>query len=258
MITMFKHSGYFTGRSMRILLRQPVYLAFTLLQPMVWLLLFSQLFRRVTEVPGFGGSSYTTFLAPGVLVMTAIMSANWAGTLFIEDMRTGVMDRHLTSPASRAGLVVGAMAYWAVVTVVQGLIVLAVGFAIGARYAGGIPGLLAVILTAVLVALVFAGFSCAVALNVRSQETLIGMSMFLTLPLVFLSSVLMAPSLLPGWIQGFGKVNPVNWASVAVRTALTSHPDWGAVFLRVGGLLALVLVTATMATGAFRAYKEAA
>lgn len=256
MITTVQHSGYLAGRSMRILARQPVYLAFTLLQPMVWLLLFSQLFKKITEVPGFGSGSYITFLTPGVIVMTAIMSANWAGTLFIDDMNTGVMDRSLTSPMSRAGMVNGALSYWAVVTTVQTLIVFGVGFLIGGRFAGGVVGILVTILAAVLLALVFAALSCAMALVVRSQETLIGMSMFLTLPLTFLSSVLIAPSLLPGWIQAVTKFNPVNWAALASRSAVSARPDWAVVWGHIGLLAGLLVVMSWLATGAFKAYQR--
>ncbi|MDG4766912.1 ABC transporter permease [Solwaraspora sp. WMMD406] len=257
MTSTLQHSGYLAGRSMRLLARQPAYLVFTLLQPMVWLLLFSQLFQRVTDVPGFGYDSYVTFLTPGVIVMTAIMSANWAGTSFIDDMRTGVLDRNLTSPVSRAGMVNGALAYWAVVTTVQALIVFGVGLLLGARFAGGLVGVLLVIVSANLLALVFAAFSCAMALVVRSQETLIGMSMFITLPLTFLSSVLMAPSLLPDWIQTVTKFNPVDWAAVASRTALSADPDWGVVGGRLALLAGLLVVMTFLATRAFRAYQRA-
>lgn len=256
MLATLQHSNYLAGRSMRLLARQPVYLVFTLFQPMVWLLLFSQVFRQVTNVPGFGETSYITFLTPGVIVMTAVMSANWAGTAFIDDMRTGVMDRHLTSPVSRVGLINGALAYWAVVTVVQALIVFGVGALMGARFDGGVLGGVLVIVAATLLALVFAAFSCAMALIVRSQETLIGMSMFLTLPLTFLSSVLMAPSLLPGWVQGIARVNPVNWAAVASRSALSANQDWAVIFSRLGLLLALLVVLVGAAVGAFRSYQR--
>lgn len=257
MITTLKHSSYLAGRSMRILARQPAYLFFTLLQPMVWLLLFSQLFRRVTDVPGFGATSYITFLTPGVIVMTAIMSANWAGTMFIDDMKVGVMDRNLTSPVSRAGMINGALAYWAVITVVQALIVFGVGLLLGARFDGGLPGVLLTIVSATLLALFFAAFSCAMALIVRSQETLIGMSMFLVLPLTFLSSVLMARTLLPGWMTTVARLNPVDWAVVASREALRANPDWTVVSGRVGLLLVLLVVMSWLATGAFRAYQRA-
>lgn len=256
MVTTLKHSTYLTGRSLRFLQREPVYLAFTLLQPMVWLLLFSQLFERVVELPGFGDVSYVAYLTPGVIVMTALMSANWAGSSFIDDMERGVMDRHLTSPVSRVALINGILAYQAVVTVVQSLVVFGVGLLMGARYDGGLLGVAVVLVAATLLAVIFAALSCAMALVLRSQESLIGMFQFLAFPLVFLSSVLMAPSLVPGWVATVAKFNPVDWAAVASREALIASVDWATVGGRLGLLLAAATVMTWLAARAFRSYQR--
>lgn len=75
MTTLAVHSGQLTLRGLRTLLRQPVYVAITLVQPMIWLLLFGQLFRRIADLPGFSGASYITYLAPGVVIMTALFGS---------------------------------------------------------------------------------------------------------------------------------------------------------------------------------------
>lgn len=256
MLTSVQHSAFLTVRSLRFLRREPVYLAFTLLQPMVWLLLFSQLFERVVDIPGFGDISYIAYLTPGVIVMTALMSANWAGTTFIDDMNRGVMDRYLTSPVSRVALINGILSYQAVITLVQSLIVFGVGLLMGARYDGGVVGVLIVLAAAVLLAVIFAALSCAMALTLRSQESLIGMFQFLAFPLVFLSSVLMAPALLPGWVATAARFNPVDWAAVVSREALAADPDWGDVAGRGGLLLGLAIVMTWLATRAFRSYQH--
>ncbi|NJC68739.1 ABC transporter permease [Planosporangium thailandense] len=256
MSTFVGHSRLLTLRSLRTLSRQPAYLLFTLVQPMVWLLLFGQLFRRIAELPGFGAASYVEYLTPGLVVMTAMMTAGWSGTSFIQDMERGVMDRNLTSPVSRAALITGSLAHQAVTTVVQSLIVFGVGLATGARYRGGIRGVVVVLACAVLLALIFAALSDAIALLVRQQEALIGVSQFLAMPLAFLSSVMMAPALMPGWVGDVARFNPVDWAAVASREALTSTPDWGLVLDRGALLLALAIVMGWLATRAFRAYQR--
>ena len=88
-------------RHVRRLLRKPAWVAVTLIQPMIWLLLFGALFKSVTQIPGFVGGSYIEYLTPGVVIMTAISSAGWSGMAFIDDMRSGVMDRMLASPVRR-------------------------------------------------------------------------------------------------------------------------------------------------------------
>jgi ABC-2 type transport system permease protein len=250
------HSLLLTARSLRTLSRQPMYLAFTLIQPMIWLLLFGQLFEKLSDLPGFGQSSYLEYLTPGVVVMTAMFSAGWAGTSFIQDMDRGVMDRNLTSPLRRGALISGSLAYQAVTTVIQSLIVIGVALLSGARFAGGAVGVLALIGFAVLLALSFAALSDAVALLVRQQEALIGVSQFLTLPLTFLSSVLMAPALMPGWVAEVARFNPVDWAAEGSREALAAAPDWSLVARDLGLLFALMLLMAYLATRSFRTYQR--
>lgn len=256
MTTSLGHSAVLTGRQLRHLRREPAYLLFTLAQPMVWLILFSQLFTRIVEVPGFGADDYISFLTPGIVVMTAVMTANWAGTSFIEDMGRGVMDRHLVSPIRRSSLIAGVVIYQALITVAQTLIVLGTGWLLGARYPGGALGVLVLTLIAVLLASFFAALSCAMALWVRSQEALIGMSQMLVLPLIFMSSVLMAPGLLPNWIGTVARFNPVDWATVASREVVVVDTDWAAVGL-YGALLAVITILAgVLATRAFRSYQR--
>jgi ABC-2 type transport system permease protein len=223
---------------------------------MVWLLLFSQLFERVVELPGFGDVSYVAYLAPGVIVMTAMMNAGWAGTSLVDDMDRGVMDRYLASPVRRVAIVNGILAYQAAVTVVQSLIVFGVALAMGARYEAGAVGIVVVLAAAVLLAVIFAALSCAAALLMRTQDALIGIFQFLAFPLLFLSSTLMAPALLPDWIGSAAKFNPVDWAVVASREALLSSPDWGLVGGRVALLAALAIVMTWLSARAFRAYQR--
>lgn len=252
----FVHTNVIAAGRLRSLRREPAYLLFTLAQPLVWLILFGQLFKRLTDMPGFETSDYISYLTPGVVVMTAVMSANWSGTGLIDDMNRGVMNRYLTSSIRRSSIVSGVVAYQAVITFTQSLIVLGVGWLLGAQYLGGPVGMAIVVLLAVLVSSFFSAVSCAMALVLRSDEALIGMSQMLALPLIFLSSVLMAPELLPDWISAVATVNPIDWAAQASREALSASADWAVIGLR-GLLLVLVWIGASiLATLAFRSYRR--
>ena len=102
----------------------PVFLVMNLVQPLIWLLLFGQLFKSIVEIPGFGdGQSYLEFLTPGIVMMMALFGSAWAGTVYIQDMDRGVMDRFLTSPTNRGALMVSTLIYQAILTIVQSLIV---------------------------------------------------------------------------------------------------------------------------------------
>ena len=78
----------------------------------------------------------------------------------------------------------------------------------------------------------------------------------LTLPLSFLSSAMMAREVAPDWIQTVSTYNPVDWTVVASREALSANPDWGAIWPRLGGLLAVALIGVWLATRAFRSYQR--
>jgi len=229
----------------------------TLIAPIIWLLLFGQLFRSVVHIPGFstGSGSYLEFITPGVIVMTALFSSGWAGTVYIDDMNRGVMDRLLASPVRRGAMMIGTLAYQAVTTVVQTLIVFGVAYISGARFRGGVVGIVVTIVAAALISVIMASFSNALALLLRQQEALIGVSQFIVLPLQFLSSAIMDTRLSPHWVQHVARYNPVDWAVVASRQALSAGTEWGAVWPRLGFLAALASAMAWLATRAFRSYQ---
>ena len=250
------HSGLMAGRWLRILWRQPWYVAITLVQPVIWLLLFGALFERVVDIPGFGGDDYVDFLVPGIVVMTALFSAGWSGMGIINDLDRGVMDRFLVSPARRGSLIAGPLGQLAAIVVIQSLIIVGLGLGRGADLAGGVAGVAVLIACSVLLAWAVGGLSMAIALLARKEETLIGAVNFLVLPLTFLSTAFMPSSLAPGWLGDVAGYNPVNWAIEAGREALAAEPDWADVAGWTGLLVAAALACGWVAERALRAYQR--
>ncbi|SHM29787.1 ABC transporter permease [Cryptosporangium aurantiacum] len=244
-----------TVRSLRTLGRQPVFLAFNLIQPLLWLLLFGTVFSAIDRLPGIG-DSYLEYLAPGVVAMTAMLTANWAGSDLIQDIERGVMDRTLSSPTRRGAIIAASIVYQGICMVILGLIVFAAAWLAGVRYPGSWVGVPVTIGLAVLLAAAFTALSDALAVLLRSQNALIGLSQFLTLPLSFLSSVMIAPSLMPSWVASAAKWNPLDWAATGSREALSASPDWALVGRDAAQLAALALVLAVAAVSAFRTYQR--
>ncbi|MBV9195420.1 MAG: ABC transporter permease [Solirubrobacterales bacterium] len=242
-------------RGARTLRRQPAYLGMTIVQPLIWLLMFGALFRAVSRIPGFHGS-YVDFLTPGVVMMLAVFSAGWTGMGFVEDINAGVMDRMLASPVWRGALNAGTVAYGAFTVVIQTVLIVLLALGLGADFRGGVVGVLVLILAAALLGAIFASLSNCIGLLARQRESVIGAVTFVQLPLTFLSAALMQPSLLPGWIRAAARFNPVNWAVEAARSAAMQRADWGLVAGRVGLLVALLLLAALLATRAFAAYQR--
>jgi ABC-2 type transport system permease protein len=245
----------FTGRHLRQLYRQPIVIFMALLQPIIWLLLFGALFKEVAKIPGFGTGDYITYLTPGVVIMTAIFGSSWTGMAYIEDMQTGVLDRMLTAPVSRAAMTVAMLAYQAITTVIQSLIIIAIGWGIGATF-GGLAGIIILIAVSVLIALAMAGLSMGFALLTRQREALIGASTTLVLPLTFLSGAFLSLRLVPSWIASVARFNPVNWAASAGRIAVQVTPAWGTIGSYAAFLAIAAGVTAFAATRAFRTYQR--
>jgi ABC-2 type transport system permease protein len=185
MTAALRQSWQINLRYLRAFVRQPAWVAIALVQPVIWLLLFGALFKRVVDIPGFEGSSYIAFLTPGVAVMTAVMSAGWNGMGFIEDMRRGVLDRVLVSPLWRGALNAGSLLYAVTTLALQVLIIIGIGLLAGASFENGVAGIAILVLVASLLGGSFAALSNGLALVTRQRETLIGAVTFVTLPITF-------------------------------------------------------------------------
>jgi ABC-2 type transport system permease protein len=255
-MTAVRHMAYMALRDLRALWRQPWYVAVTLVQPLIWLLLFGELFKRVADLPGFGHESYIAYLAPGVVIMSALFSSGWNGMATIEDINRGVTDRLLVSPIRRSALIAGRVAQSAIVVVIQSLIMIGLALAVGASFPGGVLGVIVLIVVSGLLGASFGALSNSLALVTRQEESLIGAVTFLVLPLTFLSTALMRDELLPGWMRTAADVNPVDWAIEAGRSATAANTDWGLVATDAGLLVALLLACGALATRAFRSYQR--
>jgi ABC-2 type transport system permease protein len=255
-VTALRHTWQVALRYIRALLRQPAWIGISIVQPVIWLLLFGALFKRTAEIPGFAGSSYIEFLTPGVVVMLAVSTAGWVGMAFIDDINRGTMDRLLVSPIWRGALNLGSVAQSVLSVAIQSVIVIGLSLAVGARFHNGVAGVAVLVAVAGLLAAVFASLSNGVAVLTRQRETLIGVVTMVTLPLTFLSSALMQENLLPDWIQWLAKFNPVNWAAEAGRSAAGAHADWTLIASRTGLLALLLVASAAFATRAFNTYQR--
>lgn len=248
-------TGYLLLRHLRTTMRIPIWIAVTLIQPVIWLTIYGQLFRRVVEIPGFGADSYIQFLTPGVVIMTALFGSAWSGMGIIEDLSEGVMDRLLATPVNRAALISARVLHAALTVAVQSVIILVFGMLLGAKVAGGPAGFLAILVLGSLLGAGMSALSNGLALVTRREETLIAVVNFFGLPLTFLSTAFMAADLMPPWIQALARANPVNWAVVASRDAMLGQA-WSGVAKSAAMLLAFAAGAVWVSTQAFRAYRR--
>jgi len=250
------HTSLMTGRQLRAFARQPAYMVISLIQPVIWLFLFGSLFRKVVQLPGFGAPSYLDYLVPGVVIMSALSSSMWSGMTVLEEIDRGIMDRFLVLPLHRSAIINASVIMQSLMTTVQSVIIVALGWAAGAHYPGGIAGVVILIAGSVLIAIVFSAFSNTIGMLARQRETIIGINTFLLLPLTFLSTAFMATALMPHWMRIVADGNPVNWALVAGRSAMSASPDWAQVLAHGGALALLAIGVTALSVLTFRAYQK--
>jgi ABC-2 type transport system permease protein len=250
-----RQTGWMVVRQARNLMREPIWIAMMVIQPLVWLLLYGQLFSRVGQLRG-GASSYIEFLTPGIVCMNAFFGGSWSGMAMITDLNRHVIDRFLAAPASRFAIVFSQVVRAGITAMLQALLLLVVGLALGVRVHGGALGWLVVFAATALLAAAFAGFSHGVALLVRKEASMIATANFVGLPLMFISAILIPTKSMPPWIRELSRFNPVNWGVEASRNAIVTGDHWGPTGIYLLLLVAATAATSLFATWCFRAYQR--
>jgi ABC-2 type transport system permease protein len=247
---------YITLRDLRARIRMPVFIFMSLFQPVLWLVLFTQIFKSLGGLPGIGGSSYLQFFAPGVLVMTVLFGSAFSGFGMLWDIDTGVLSKMLATPVTRISIIAGRVIATVVVLLIQALIIIILALIMGVHLATGVPGVLFAFFLLALLGLGFSAFSNGLALLLKRQENVMAVTNMLTMPLMFLSSLMMPAALLPGWLNTVRQLNPVDYAVVGVRDLIVTGYIWDDLWLSLVVLAALALVGIAFGTLMFRARAE--
>lgn len=241
-------------RALIKLRRRPIILYFTLVQPLIWLLLFGQLFSNITRFQPnlFPGGSYMAFFTPGVMIMTAIFGSGQTGVGLITDMDSGFLDKLLTTPIHRSAILLGRILGDLTRIVGQSAILLLIVFILGVRVATGPLGALVILVIVGLFGLALAGLAAAIALWTRNTEATFIISTFLSLPLMFTSTAMLPKPLLPDWIQTISAFNPVSYGINAARSLMLVGWEWDTILPGILVLGCLAAITVTAATLLFR------
>ncbi|MFE2262061.1 ABC transporter permease [Streptomyces griseosporeus] len=180
----------------------------------------------------FGGAlagspkEYIQFLLPGILVMSVVMITMYTGVSVNTDIEKGVFDRFRSLPVWRPAPMVGYLLGDALRYTIASVVMLSVGLALGYRPGGGAGGVLAGIALLVLFSFAFSWIWTMFGLLLRTEKSVMGVSMMVIFPLTFLSNVFVDPRTMPGWLQAFVNNSPVTHLSSAVRGLMAG--DWPA------------------------------
>jgi len=237
-------------KHLKLTWRMPMWTLFGLVQPLLWLLIFGQLFKGLSQLPQFPEGDYVQFLTPGIIVMTVLFGASWSGVSLLRDLRHGIMEKMMVAPIARASILLSRLLHNAFTVLVQVFLLILVAGLLGAGLPGGL-GLCWVWLAVLLLALGFSAVSNALALILKREEPLVVMGNMLTLPLLFFSSALVPENFMPLWMQVASRINPVAYGVEAVRASYQG--DFSKSFwIKMGVLAVFAAVALAAATRTFQ------
>lgn len=237
-------------RRTREIFRQPAWVINVLIQPLVWLLLFAQIFQKIAESPGFPAVNYLDYFAPGIIVMLAIFGSIGSGFGWLYDINFNLLEKEIVTPVNRFALIIGNTLAWFLNLALQIVVLLVISLFLGVPIVTGIVG---VILTIIIVGLLGIGLSCfgdALVLHSHSQVPLITVNTLISMPLMFLSSVMLPTTFLPSWVNFISLFNPVDYAVKAIRPLFLSGFNWPQFSLSFLILLLFAFVSIIIATRA--------
>jgi ABC-2 type transport system permease protein len=223
-------------RQMRILLRNPVWIFFGLMQPVVYLALFGPLLKNVTT-GGLGGDDAWRVFVPGLLLQLAIFGAGFAGFGIIQELREGVIERQRVTPARRVSLILGRTLSNMVTIGVQGALLVCVALPFGLRASW--RGIVSSVILVCLLAIGISAASYAMGLILKDEDAFAPFIQGVSLPLLLLSGVLLPMSLAPAWLRHTSQANPLTYVVDATRALFRG--DFGDHHVWIGALIAVGL-----------------
>ena len=223
-----------------------------LIQPAVWIIVIGNTFagtQPLIQAVGFEGE-YIEFMAPGVIILTAIFTSIFGGVNTLWDRRYGFMNKALTSPISRSSIALGKMLAISMIAALQASLIIGIAFAIGVSFPNFIV-IVPIMAIVILFSLGFSGISVMVAATAKSQETFWGIINFLGMPLFMISPALFPLELLPDWLAVAAKLNPVTYTILLIRGLMTGVTEGVSPVLSIGIISVFVLVMVGLASYVF-------
>ena len=217
-------------RNLRQLTRQPQLLIFAVIQPVIFLLLFTYVFGGAIRFAT--GGDYISFLLPGVIIQSIVFASSNTTIGLNIDLSRGMIDRFRSLPMSRAAVLAGRTIADTARGTLTVTIMMIAGFVIGFRFEDWGTGLLGILL-AIAFGHSFTWIGAIIGLYVKDPEAAQVAGFIWMFPLTFASSVFVPTFTMPAWLRAFAENQPVSVVATAVRNLMsgTVNPDEIAVAL---------------------------
>lgn len=223
---LLRHSLVLAGRAVRKIRRTPEQFIDVTLQPIIFVLLFVYIFGGAIS-----GSThdYLQYVLPAIMVQTVLFTSLSIGVNLNTDIKKGVFDRFRSLPIGRSAPLVGAVSAEVVRFGTSVIVLMAFGYALGFRIGTDPVSAVAGCLLAIAFALCMSWVAVFLGTWLRESGAVQGIGFLVMFPLTFGSNMFVPTSSLPGWMQGWVRVNPVTHLTDAIRGLLVGGPVAGPV-----------------------------
>lgn len=212
----FEQTAAIAAIELKKLLRDPTEVLARAVQPILWIVIFGNVFSRIRAIPT-GGVSYLAFLTPGILAQSVLFVAIFYGIAVIWERDLGIVHKLLVSPAYRSALVYGKAVSAGFRGLIQASIIYLVALVMGIELQWKPLHVLGVLFGAMLGSAIFATLSFIVACLVKSRERFMGVGQLMTMPLFFASNAIYPITMMPHWLQIVALMNPLTYLVDALR-----------------------------------------
>jgi ABC transporter DrrB family efflux protein len=242
-----------TKRNLLVWMRVPAYIVFTVIQPVIFVLMFRYVFGGAILVHVRGG--YVNFLMPGIIAQTAAFATFGTAIALAQELKKGVIDRLRSMPMARSAVLTGRLVADTGRMTVTILIVLGVGYAVGFRFQNGVLPAIAMVLLAILFGLSICCIAAFTGLAIGDEESVQAFGLIWLFPITFLSSAFVPIATMPGWLQAFATNQPVTYVVDTMRALALGGPVEASLWKSLVWLAGILVVFVPLAV---RAYKRAA
>ncbi|MES2153715.1 MAG: ABC transporter permease [bacterium] len=240
-----------TRRNLLHYVRVPQLIVYTVIQPIMFTLLFVFVFGGAIG-PTTQNGSYADYAIPGIVLQTVIFGATGTGIKIAEDVQKGVMDRFRSLPITRGTVLVARVLTDTLWNVVAMFIMVGVGFAVGYRFHGDAIGALCAVGLSILFSLAFSCIAATLGIIVKNAQAAEMVGFTWVFPLVFMSSIFVPTTTMPDWLRGFAGGQPVSQGTNAVRAWSLGTPAGDAWWIAILWCLGIIAVFAPLAVWRFR------
>lgn len=237
-------------RDLLVWLRVPAFIFFTIVQPVMFVLLFRYVFGGAIAVSVPGG--YVDYLMPGIIAQSAAFASFGTAIGLAREIQLGVIDRFRSMPMARSAVLLGRLIADTIRLVVTVLVILLVGYAVGFRFHNGVgPGILMLLLGTIFgVAICCVSAYCGLVF--KNEETVQSFGLAWLFPLTFVSSAFVPVGSMPGWLQVFAKHQPVTIVINEMRTLALGGPAIRGGIESIVWLIAIIAVFIPLAVRSYR------